>query len=326
MPLLTSLGLSREAEAVYRAMLGHSDHGVAELASGTGLPLARVRSSLDELADLALLKPAKERGVGLRPVSPEIALAPLLANAEAEAATKAAQIEATRAAIAAIAAEYARNREDDGGQRLVGLEAVRSRLEELQRTTTTECLSLNPGSAHLPDAREAAKPLNQQALERGVMIKAVCRDSFRNDPETLGYARWLTELGGQMRTVPTVPIQLVIIDRRYAILPLDPDNPRAGALEARSPAVLAAACALFAQVWDGGTPFGEAAHLDANGCTPAERQLLEIVSAGHADDTAARKLGVSLRTVRRMMADLMARLDATSRFQAGVNAARRGWL
>lgn len=324
--MLPSLGLSQEAEAVYRAMLRHSDHGVAELAAGTGLSVPDVRSALDELADLALLKPAKECEAGLRPVRPDIALAPLLANAEAEAATKAAQIEATRAAIAAIAAEYARNREDDGGLRLVGLDAVRMRMEELQRTTTTECLSLNPGSAHLPDAREAAKPLNQEALERGVMIKAVCRDSFRNDPGTLGYARWLTELGGQMRTVPTVPIQLVIIDRRHAILPVDPDNPRSGALEVRSPAVLAAVCALFAQVWDAGTPFGEPAQVDSHGCTPTERLLLEIVSAGHADDVAARKLGVSLRTVRRMMADIMTRLEAASRFQAGVQAARRGWI
>ena len=38
------------------------------------------------------------------------------------------------------------------------------------------------------------------------------------------------------------------------------------------------------------------------------------------------KLGLSLRTVRRRVADLMTELGADSRFQAGVEAARRGWL
>jgi len=44
------------------------------------------------------------------------------------------------------------------------------------------------------------------------------------------------------------------------------------------------------------------------------------------DETAARRLGVSLRTVRRQMAALMERLCATSRFEAGLKAAQRGWL
>ena len=40
----------------------------------------------------------------------------------------------------------------------------------------------------------------------------------------------------------------------------------------------------------------------------------------------ARKLGISLRTVRRRMAELMSDLGADTRFQAGVEAVRRGWL
>lgn len=44
------------------------------------------------------------------------------------------------------------------------------------------------------------------------------------------------------------------------------------------------------------------------------------------DETAGKRLGLSLRTVRRQMAGLMERLDATSRFEAGLKAAQRGWL
>jgi DNA-binding Lrp family transcriptional regulator len=54
--------------------------------------------------------------------------------------------------------------------------------------------------------------------------------------------------------------------------------------------------------------------------------LLDQLADGLKDEQIARNLGLSLRTVRRRVADLMADLDAGSRFQAGVEAARRGWL
>nr|WP_240522031.1 helix-turn-helix transcriptional regulator [Amycolatopsis vastitatis] len=57
-----------------------------------------------------------------------------------------------------------------------------------------------------------------------------------------------------------------------------------------------------------------------------ERQLLTLLTAGYTDESAAVRLGVSVRTVRRMVAGIMDRLGARSRFQAGVKAADRGWL
>ncbi|MFJ5552155.1 LuxR C-terminal-related transcriptional regulator [Streptomyces sp. NPDC093225] len=324
--MLESLGLSADAERVYRAALHHPERGVVALTAVTGLDERAVRTSLDELAALALLKPSDEFGGHMRPVSPEVGLTTLLASAEAEIAERRAQVATARAQIAAIAAEHSTTRASDSATRLEGIDAVRSRLEELQRTTEFECLSLNPGGAHRPDARSAATPLNEQALRRGVTIRAVARDSFRNDPDTLAYARWLIEHGGQLRTVPVVPVQMIVIDRRVALLPLAPEDPRRGALEARSPGVLAALHALFEQCWSAGTLVGERPAADDNGCTPVERALLGLVADGDTDESAARHLGVSPRTVQRMMANLMERLDAASRFQAGVIAVRRGWL
>ncbi|RZU36641.1 regulatory LuxR family protein [Streptomyces sp. BK022] len=324
--MLQILGLSQRSEAVYLAMLRCPDHGVAALASDTGLAETTVREALDELASLKLLKPSAQEAGALRPVSPTVGLTALLANAEAQAAAQRARVDSTRAAIASIAAEHDHPYDHDRALRLEGLDAVRARLEELQRTTAFECLSLNPGGAHRPDARRAATPLNEEALRRGVTIRAVCRESLHNDADTLAYARWLTGHGGQMRTVPTVPIQMIVLDREVAIVPLDPANHRAGALEIRTPGTVSALCALFEQVWEHGTPFGEQPLTDLHGCTPTERTLLQIIAAGDTDETAARQLGVSLRTVRRMMSSLMERLDATSRFQAGLNAAKRGWL
>ena len=54
--------------------------------------------------------------------------------------------------------------------------------------------------------------------------------------------------------------------------------------------------------------------------------LLQQLAAGAQDEQIARRLGVSLRTVRRRVADLMSELGAESRFQAGVEASKRGWI
>jgi DNA-binding NarL/FixJ family response regulator len=57
-----------------------------------------------------------------------------------------------------------------------------------------------------------------------------------------------------------------------------------------------------------------------------DAELAEVVlhQAALTDETAARRLGTSLRTYRRRVAELMAALEAGSRFQAGVRAGELG--
>jgi DNA-binding NarL/FixJ family response regulator len=53
-------------------------------------------------------------------------------------------------------------------------------------------------------------------------------------------------------------------------------------------------------------------------------QILRMLGAGLKDEAAARSLGLSLRTYRRRVAELMASLGAESRFQAGLRARELG--
>lgn len=57
-----------------------------------------------------------------------------------------------------------------------------------------------------------------------------------------------------------------------------------------------------------------------------ERQLLDMLMEGLTDRAVARRLGLSERTVRRLVAQLMDRLGAASRFEAGARAVERGWI
>ena len=56
------------------------------------------------------------------------------------------------------------------------------------------------------------------------------------------------------------------------------------------------------------------------------RFLLQQLATGAQDEQIARTLGISLRTVRRRVSDVMTEVGADTRFQAGVEAARRGWI
>lgn len=59
---------------------------------------------------------------------------------------------------------------------------------------------------------------------------------------------------------------------------------------------------------------------------PLSREVLRQLAQGAKDETAAREMGMALRTYRRVVARLMGQLDARSRFQAGYAAAQRKWL
>ena len=54
--------------------------------------------------------------------------------------------------------------------------------------------------------------------------------------------------------------------------------------------------------------------------------ILRLMADGEKDEAISRRLSVSVRTCRRHIADYMAQVGATSRFQAGVIAARNGHL
>ncbi|MEV6046162.1 sigma factor-like helix-turn-helix DNA-binding protein [Streptomyces xanthochromogenes] len=60
--------------------------------------------------------------------------------------------------------------------------------------------------------------------------------------------------------------------------------------------------------------------------TEEDRQMLTLLVSGLKDEAIARQLGWSVRMMRRRISRLHEELGAANRFQAGVIAARRGWI
>ncbi|MET8703793.1 LuxR C-terminal-related transcriptional regulator [Kitasatospora sp. NPDC004723] len=327
--MLTALGLDNLSEQVYRTMLAHPQDGVAALGARLALPEAQVRQSLDTLSALGLLHPSADREGELRAVSPEVGMEILMARQQAELAAQQQRIEASRAAAAQLIAEYADLRPATGHpgvEQLVGLDRIRDRLAALTRQVREEVMTFAPDGGQKPENIKAAKPLDLDLLGRGVRMRTVYLDSVRNSPHTVEYVNWLAAQGGRVRTAPALPTRMIVVDRATAVIPIRSDDTAAGAVVLTGQGTLTALCALFETVWESAQPLGSTARPDIHGLTPQERVALALLGEGHTDDAIAKRLGVSPRTARRIAGDLMERLDARSRFQAGVRAAHAGWL
>lgn len=129
--------------------------------------------------------------------------------------------------------------------------------------------------------------------------------------------------GEEIRVLPELPTRLLVVADSHAVVP-EPlglaDLPLA---VIRQRGVVEAMTSWFEELW------GRAAVPVLAETEPRmdlRQFLLEQLAAGAHDEQIARKLGISLRTVRRRVSALMNELGADSRFQAGVEAARRGWL
>ena len=326
--MLTALGLDAAAETVYRALLARPSHGVAALADHLGLPEAEIRTALDTLSELALVRPAHDDG-RLRAISPDLGMEILMARQQAELAAQQQRIEASRAAAAKLIAEYADLRPaatTPGVEQLVGLDQIRDRLAVLTRNVRDEVMAFSPDGAQTEENLLAARANDEALLARGVRTRVVYLDSIRNHPPTVEYATWLAEHGGQVRTVPILPTRMIIIDRAAAVIPVAGDDTAAGAVILTGHGTLAALLALFETTWAHAQPLGDAPATDTAGLTPPERSTLQLLADGHTDDAIAKRLAVSPRTARRTATELMERLGARSRFQAGVHAVQHGWL
>ncbi|WP_433890808.1 LuxR C-terminal-related transcriptional regulator [Streptomyces sp. CA-111067] len=327
--MLTMLGLDTASEAVYRILLAHPQHGVSAIGTATGLPEDDVRTALDTLSELALTRPSHEDDGQLRAVPPELGMEILLARQQAELAAQQQRLEASRATAAQLIAEYADLRPraaSPGVEQLVGLDQIRDRLATLTREVTTEVMTFAAGGAHTQRGIDAARPLDQQLLGRGVKIRTVYQDSVRNHPPTIGYVEWLTTQGAEVRTVPTLPTRMIVIDHRRAVIPVSSDDTAAGAVVLTGQGTLTALCALFDSVWAGAQPLGPPPAPADNGLTAQSMAVLTLLAEGHTDESIAKRLAVSPRTARRLATDLIERLGARSRFQAGVKAVQRHWL
>jgi DNA-binding CsgD family transcriptional regulator len=293
-------GLSPEAEQLYLAMLrgATSEPGVAR----------------DELERLGLI-----RNNEVRP--PRSALAAIASSHEAAAIR-------ARETAEVLARAYAEHGANEVGfvEVLADADEVISAFEEMQNQARTEIRALDPGSYLSP--RPEASPAQPPALARGIGYRVVYESALLQNE--LGFASVQESIaaGEQARAFPWVPLKLVIADSDRALIAVPTvTGGNVVALLIHPSVLLSALIELFEAFWRMAvsiTPGGQAdAHEEP---TTATRRLMALLSAGLTDESIARELGVSERTVHRRVSRLQQLLGAQTRFQLGVQASRRGWL
>lgn len=327
--MLTSLGLTKVAESVYRAMLARPNDGVSELAGRLSCEADDVRAALDELSELALIRPSQQQDGHLHAVSPDIGMEILLSRQQAGLIAQQQRLEESRAAAARLIADHASLRSEAGGtgvEQIVGIDNIRDRIAVLCRTVCREIMTFAPDGAQTAENLESARPQDAAVLARGVRLRIVYLDSLRNNQPTVDYADWIVQRGAEVRTVATLPNRMIIMDHSTVVIAVSSDNTAAGAVVLTGEGTVTALCALFESVWASARPLSDAVPINAHGLSPQEQSALALLAEGHTDEAIAKRLGVSPRTSRRLAATLIERLGARSRFEAGVRAVRQGWL
>ena len=304
--------------------------GVEEIAQSLSLPEPAVRSALASLADLTLLRVPREAPGQLRPVAPEHGLSILISRQEAELHRRKQEIEAQRARIA-LAAEALRVQAilsaPSQNEHIVGHEAVDRRFEELMTGTKSEVMAAFPGGPTSAYAVEAGHWISERLAREHVTVHILYQSAMRFHSENVSRARQFLDLGSDVRTAPTLPSTMVLIDRIIGVLPRNESMPGSEMIIVREMPILVALVALFERTWNTAVALNEEIRRDRiTGLTPDEQELLRLLASGITDESAADRLGVSRRTVQRKMSELMKRLGATSRFDAGFRASRHGWI
>ncbi|WP_327143404.1 hypothetical protein [Nocardia sp. NBC_01327] len=117
-----------------------------------------------------------------------------------------------------------------------------------------------------------------------------------------------------------------IIDRHAAILWSGAGAAHPYMVMVRGPALVGAIHQFATRTWESADHLSSRPGFGSPEFDDRSLAVLAALNRGLKDEVAARQLDVSLRTYRRYVADLMARLDVSTRFQVGVRAAQLGLL
>ncbi|MER5351592.1 helix-turn-helix transcriptional regulator [Kitasatospora sp. NPDC002551] len=302
----------------------------------------RLAAATAELLGLGLLQPAAGGpapgpapgpGPGHAAVSVDTAVRQLLFDADRQVADLVGALDRAREAVDRLHTGYLpvqeRHRAGSALEVVRGADRIAALLEDAARGARGEALSLRPGQDLSGPALAGKLARERLALAHGAALRAVHPAAALRRPAVLGHLRELTEAGARIRVAHSLPLWLIVVDARLAILPAPGAGPGGdapvaeAAVVVREPTLVALVAELFEYFWSAAwTP---AELLSGGTGTPGRHaEVLRLLAAGRTDAAIARKLELSERTVRRLVAELTADLGAESRFQAGVHAARLG--
>jgi sugar-specific transcriptional regulator TrmB len=254
---LVALGLTGYEAGAYVALTRRDRATGAEVARLARLPRQRIYDVLDGLVARGIATVEPGRPARYAAVAPEAAVAALVAARRAE--VERLEHEAALA-VALLTPAYRDGRSTSDPLTYIEVlrepGAIAKRFAELEASATKEIFVFTkPPYAVEPAQNRAGLDL----LARGVEARSVYERSVYEDPAVVSAVRTFVAAGEQARVVDELPLKLVVIDERVALLSLE--DPVAGATNLTIMIVEHAALArllklAFERVWEHGEPFG----------------------------------------------------------------------
>jgi DNA-binding CsgD family transcriptional regulator len=193
---------------------------------------------------------------------------------------------------------------------------------EIVLSAEQDVVSLETEKFSRPPDPKSARALPADLVARGVRFRNIySRAVLEEIPGSAEMLRASIASGWDCRVYPELPMKMVLVDQRAALLPLGPTGME-GAMLIRAPVIVSALRRYFEMLWHHSVPAP-----GSSGKVPREQdQVLRLVLTGMTDGAIARHLEMSERTVRRHVGALQERLGATNRVTLAVAAVRDGWL
>lgn len=286
--------LSRQARELY-ARITRGDVVTAAAAD---------EGPLEELRSCQLVTADPDQPDLLVPLDPQEAGRRYLQAGLQDLADRAQRMAAIPDAADELAVHYERARQhsDEGFEFLPEPELVNARIEVAIRRAECELLTAQPGGPRTRKMLDIALDRDAEALQRGVTVRTLYRDSVRDDRVTRTWATLMTQKGSQFRTLASPFQRCIIVDRRQAFISdYAPGAHPNSAWHVRGQAMVGFVVAVFedawrrADVWSGDPRTVDVAA--GTRTTRLQREILRDTAAGIEQRVTAKRLGVSLRSL-----------------------------
>jgi DNA-binding CsgD family transcriptional regulator len=316
--------------ALYRAVLVKPNSTLLDLAETMGSTVDELEKSVSRLGGMGLVRHVDDDT--LIAVSPMLAEATVLGAEDLELGARRAAVEQRRDAIRRLVPDWNAALSTVATEGVVDVisdqQAIANVLMHYADRCEHELLSVAPG--RLPSSRidGRTRVANVYSARRGIKTRALYQHTALRDRATRAYLNELAGNGARIRFAPSLPGRSLVVDRNVALLPIPTEDPgRHGLAIVREPNVIAWVVATFEQLWAEASPLEEVINKQQQDDTELDQTraaILRLMAEGEKDEAISRRLSISVRTCRRHIADYMAQVGASSRFQAGVIAARAG--
>lgn len=281
-------------------------------------------AAAEELLDTGMVSRSGQEGV-VRAVEPATALRLLLARRQSELMGQQERIMAGWQRLTALlppATDGAQHNGVDGVRVMSSFDEVVSRAAELYPSPKKRLRGTETGTFPTPTRTRVRTP-PAGSLRAGVRFQMIYHAGYLDSKVGAELIRDSARSGEEVRLRDRMPIKMLHVDDSVALVGIG--QAARSALLVRSDSLLTMLAQWFDLLW--ADPATVRLPADAGEPEPDEIQLRVLRMMPTDDDTAiARRLKLSVSTVRRHIKALYGMLGVDNRFAAGMVAAKKGWL